>query len=575
MEKQPKFLKDFSRENSSDERGELSKKIRSAREVVFSKRKETHEKRTSLEMASADTDQKIEAQLGELEHLKEQIEGLSGSRVERLINYFKLRNLRRLVDETKQSMSVDKETYARYKVDLETLEKEEAEITLEFENIKRRLEKFYEDEKTKWSQAEYSKEDIVKYFCEEHLVSLSIDEYVLLLQRFPSDMVTHVTRQGIRDHVEAWDHTGGLHSYSNGFIDMLEDGRLRAPLSIYLIQKDQERAIAEYLHLDEFETEEAALENLGYVLDNYANVASLHFAAEEVADALYGSETGNEIFIAYPSAHVASQYDFYGNPTTVPDAGSLYLNDVWVWTREEDGIDVNAGIVFIPGDVPVNPETGSKYEINEKGNPIVNEEYIDLVKSFVLSNGFDDFIELSDQMYDNLPSIQGTSIERDFEIGLRKDRLREKLVAFGLKDKRLQDIMLVSSDILRTFAFYKDGKSSDGATLDSVIQKELKMRGILFTEAKETITSRDFWEDHFKRTGKKPSKIVYYSGGNPTSALHKWRSRKGIMPDVKDAGDLGFTNNAIDKDSDKALAGKDRFESIAREVIHKHFSLGQ
>ena len=45
-------------------------------------------------------------------------------------------------------------------------------------------------------------------------------------------------------------------------------------------------------------------------------------------------------------------------------------NDVFVWADERQGIDINAGITFIPKNALVDPENGSLYQRDAEGLPI-------------------------------------------------------------------------------------------------------------------------------------------------------------------------------------------------------------
>ena len=169
-------------------------------------------------------------------------------------------------------------------------------------------------------------------------------------------MVTHVTRQGIRDHTGHMYHTAGLGEFVAGFKKIIEDGRLRSALGVYLMEKEKEKAIARFLELDRVETKVKALENLqNIVSDNrmegdggYVDKSAVHFATEEVADTYYGSEKGNEIFFALPWLHIASQYHFSGQLNS--NRGG-YWNDQWVWANEEKGIDVKLAVDLVIGAV--------------------------------------------------------------------------------------------------------------------------------------------------------------------------------------------------------------------------------
>ncbi len=54
------------------------------------------------------------------------------------------------------------------------------------------------------------------------------------------------------------------------------------------------------------------------------------------------------------------------------------------------GIDINSGLVFIPEDAMVNEKTGSRYEMNEKKEAVVNDKYVKLIKEIISSDYFED-----------------------------------------------------------------------------------------------------------------------------------------------------------------------------------------
>ena len=85
-----------------------------------------------------------------------------------------------------------------------------------------------------------------------------------------------------------------------------------------------------------------------------------------VGDNFYGGERGNEVFFVYPSDVLASQNDYSFNGWQ-KDFTKMQSEDKWngvfVWPQDMNnpGISVDAGVVFLPGNIPVDPETGSKY----------------------------------------------------------------------------------------------------------------------------------------------------------------------------------------------------------------------
>ena len=450
------------------------------------------------------------------------------------------------------------------------------------QEAKTMLSNFYKRQKDKWVRSEYTKEDITENFSEEHLVSLSLEDYILLLKRFPAEMVTHVTRQGIRDHIGHMYHTAGDGAYSNGFMKMVEDGRLRSPLGVYVIEGEKEKAIAKFLYLDNFKTKEEALNYLGILTGrqggpgSYVDKTAIHFATEEVADYYYGSEKGNEIFVAYPSAHIASQYYFSGQ---LNESGGGYWNDQWVWANEEKGMDLNAGLVFIPEEAKVNKKTGSRYELDESQNPIKNSEYQAAFRRVVDSVDFHNFanqvMEITGKLGQNWDSPNLSPKDRDLLQNLESFRQRLKQ-EFGITDQRLQTAVLNCYSLFRLDNIQKKnqekGQEDLSYSVDSVIADAMKEEGILYTETKDAISSKEFWEARFAENPDKcPSKVVYYKGSSPTRALYEWREANGIGKKAKDK-DIGFFEQHIERNASPLIAELDRFKILSEKIIEDYFA---
>lgn len=436
------------------------------------------------------------------------------------------------------------------------------------------LNNFYERQIEKWVGIPFTKEDIKKYFNEQYLASLTLDEYILLLRRFPSEMVTHVTGQGVQDH---W---GGveqrkLGEYSRGFMDMVADGRLRSPLGVYLKDGLTKEAVAQALGLGTiFTTKEGALRYLknltrrGQSSNSYADFMAVHFAAEEVANRIYGSEKGNEIFVVFPSAYIASQHIFAGKLT---EGGGGQHNDVWVWSKTGNGMDINAGIVFIPADAKVDTTTGSRYKLDENNRAIVNKKYVAAVRMFVESEGFDSFKKESEVVYGKFAS----QITEE-EITQLKNRLARE---FGITDPRLQEVLIVPRTLVPLSGYKVDeaeGKVDildKPITLEDKIQEILQSTGALFEEADNPVSSKEFWKKYFfEHPDQKLSKIVYYTGGDPTGGLIRWREENGLSQ-RSDEKDLGFSESHISRFGDpRTTIGKNRFRSFAKLVIDEYFA---
>ncbi len=584
MKKPPQFIKEFSKEESLEERQQAAQAIKAKRAEHFAEKQGQAEKQAELQQAASEREHSLAEQLEDIRNLKNEIIELSTSRLIKILNYFQLRKLRadvavgqRTYDELKQQQNTE---VAEQQAISEKLGSEETPPALQ--EAKTMLANFYEGQKEKWARSEYTKEDITKNFSEEHLASLSLEDYALLLKRFPEEMVAHVTRQGIRDHIGHIYHTAGEGAYADGFMKMVEDGRLRSPLGVYLVEGEKEQAIARFLHLNNFKTREEALNYLGTLISerqgdagSYVDRMAVHFATEEVADCYYGSEQGNEIFIAYPSAHIASQYYFSGQ---LNESGGGYWNDQWVWANEEKGMDLNAGLVFIPEEARVDRKNGSRYELDENGNPIKNSAYQDAFRRVADSSDFHDFanqvMEITGKLNQNWDSPN--LLPKNRELLERLEPFRQRLEQeFGIADRRLQMAILdyrhlFSLDIRKKDQ--KEGREDSFHSVDSVIEDAIKDEGILYVEARDTISSKEFWEARFaENPAKKPTKIVYYTGSSPTRALYEWRNAQGIHKKAKDK-DIGFSERHVERNAPQATAGLDRFKILAEKVIEDHFA---
>src|SRR3989338_3396935 len=560
MEKPPQFIKEFSKEQSSTERQEASRAIKVKRAEHFAEKSARTERQL-----------KIAEQLRAINRLTEEIAELSAGRLAKIKNYLQLRKLR-------ADLALGQKTYDELKQELGATNTErESVVGADVEDASPHLEEargmiknFYNKQKEKWMKSEYTQDDITENFSEEHLASLSLEDYTLLLKRFPREMIAHVTRQGIRDHIGLFYHTAGAGAYANGFMKMAEDGRLRSPLGVYLVEEEKEKAIAKFLQLDRYKTQKEALAHLDSLVGgeqggsgSYVDRMAVHFATEEVADVYYGSETGNEIFVIYPSAYIASQYYFNGK---LNEGGGGYWNDQWVWANEERGMDLNAGIVFIPEEARVDRKTGSRYEIDKDGNPVKNSKSAEAIKKVVEAP---DFLGFAEQI---MEILRRTDDKKRQLLESFRDKLEQE---FGITDMRLQMAILSYNCLLDLTIRVKsraNGETDPRHSIDSGIGDVLSQAGIFYNEASDPINSKDFWEAYFtKNPNKRPSKIVYYRGTDPSQAFWQWRREQGIDKKAKDK-DIGFSDRHVDRDAPEATAGLERFRTLATKVIEDRFS---
>ena len=89
--------------------------------------------------------------------------------------------------------------------------------------------------------------------------------------------------------------------------------------------------------------------------------------------------------------------------------------------------------------------------------------------------------------------------------------------------------------------------------LDMELDKILRSNQVIFERPDKTVTSVEYWENYFdEHPDTKPSKIVYYTGGDPTQALQQWKRDNGLSKQ-SEPGEL----KQLEKlDPDKVTDGK-------------------
>lgn len=254
--------------------------------------------------------------------------------------------------------------------------------------INEKVDGFWRQEMKRYCNQDFDVKDMKEVFNEENLSSLSLGDYLATLGRYPGDVLTHVTRQGVRDHTGMMWHTAGVGENSDGFKGILRRGKL---LSTLQKAKEQGRDLPEALgaciskyklpqvddkNIDKYSMKirEEMLHSLRKAMENPNQEASsisghfgdlfdktsVHFGVSGVLDGLYGSEKGNECFLVYPQA-MATQTEYQG--TLFQWEPQSYHNDIGLLPKDGEGFSIEAALIFIPKNAQVDPETGSKYKI--------------------------------------------------------------------------------------------------------------------------------------------------------------------------------------------------------------------
>lgn len=497
------------------------------------------------------------------------------------------------------------------------------------------LQQFYADLEKEYEEMPLSKDEIEREFTSENLAKLSLEEYVVLLRRVPPRFVTHVTRQGIRDHFSH--HQGDRNIFNHGFEKILEAGKLQSVLEKYLqgtISREAVKTILkEHLKIPaEFGTIEEAHQEVDDFLNRSraTNLASsqiadqraLHVAMDFVADHYYGGESGNEMFFAYPTAYVAANNyiapQFMAFPKGLrldKSAQTSQYNDFWVKSKQggKGELPVDAAIVFISENAKVDPATGSKYAVDKEGRPLANSEQINNLKNFISSP---ELRQLWPQMYKEIDAfkkivwrvrdleeeIAGLEQYGDYKLSGKREELgeAEKELAegratiepllslaksYGVTDERFygtfesdnigawQSLTTLLGRSVKDVPFKKDDEWDEMAVSDNLrhINMEYKL-------AENTVSSREYWEGYFARTGKKPSKVLYYEQSNPNAALQAFKDRAGLSKKDKtdhpsDLREMFQDNLVSNKGMHEQMAEeRAQFLEYAEEVLQELYS---
>lgn len=491
MSEVSKIIKEFSKINAPKERTEVGVTLWEKRREYFSHKQTDDLRKTELHDLHSEKDREYKEFCQKVIELEQQLESYNISFFSRIKNIFTIRKLRYELEQLAGVKTDLEKNLINIRADLQILDKDEPRELKEAEKI---LDQFYQKQESIWRNLPYDKEDVEKYFSENYLSELSIDDYILLLQRFPAQMVTHVTRQGFRDHSNQIEASFGFHQFHNGFKDVLEDGRLRSFLALQITEEQKRETILKFLFLNYNLGEKKAIEEFlkrykfdeyyqvgewtgkglasKQVSDSYADKNAVHFAVEEVADIYYGAESGNEIFFTFPSLHVASQYYFSANHGVADSSGNFH-NDLWTWHQENRGFNINAGLVFIPADARVDKNTGSKYKLDDKMQAMNNA-----------------------------------------------------------------DGSLVLAD--------------------------------------EVVSSQEYWEKYFiEYPDKKPNKVIFYTGGDPSAALLDFRQKNNLnvqQLSLDHERHLGFAERQISQNDLRANLGLERYINLVIEMIDEYYT---
>ncbi len=566
---------------SQKERDEFAKELKSRRSEYAKERAELEKRRGLIgkqfggyERKSSELDVQRAELVKNFGELSGQIEELRETSLDSMLNFFKIRALRaNILSKESQKGTVTEE--------LKIADSGRATMRSQLEKVigelrankdsqtkwqSEALARFYVRRVREWESAPYTPEEVAELFTEEHLSELSMEDYVLLLKRFPSEMISHVSRHGVRDHTGHMWHRSGVGEYNKNFLELLADGRLKSIISRIIQDGLTKEAVIKHLNLNSAKNRKEVLVMANDIFrqvnagggGSYEDISAVHLAAEEVADSCYGAEKGNEAFVVFPSVFIDSQYGYRGN---LSKSGGGYWNDQWVFESEQEGVGLDAGIVFLPGEVEVGRETGSRYEVID-GKAVVNERYVKAIGELINHPKFD-------EVMGEILSELGKASFRPSQ-GL-VDRLRERVMdELGIEDEKLARALTnhdAASKLLIGKSFVQKTDDRDmGAyrsTFEGLVSGILQKAGIEFVLASDTVPAREYWESVFmENSGTRPSRVVYYAESDPTQALCSWRQSNGLLKKTE----LDFQKHGGDF-TQSGLEMRERFSSVLTEAI--------
>lgn len=469
----------------------------------------------------------------------------------------------------------------------------------------------------------------------EALAELSTEEYLQLWRRLNPFFVTHVTRQGIRDHNAMFYHSAGMGEFQDGMTGVLADGKiLRTPAEVHyglgreMTEQNVEEALGKMLYGETSVTDVEAMREQGMsdkeiaevlveklpvnttlaTADPWADRQAVHFAQMIALDDYYGGESENEAFFVFPTDVVASQCRFGGhmhdNLITAQIGSETKWNDLFVWPQDQE-MTIDAGLTFLPKSTLVDAETGSKYatrEVEVDGRKVRVPE-VDEV-------GVTKFVEWMQGLKPEDESVRlATSLDSRYDM----EQLRAAALEAGVPERIINAVLKAENGFqydLQTFVNGGELKTLwvvPPEELEKLSPEERRARSVReFLEgesatwklAENAVSAEEYWERYFaEHPEQRPAHVIYYDG-NPTQAVVSTLKQAGILEDTlrpygldsysewqrytgrgdsheRDGGWLGFEKNLVrDDTTDEALQAQHRrFNEIARQKIAEHYDL--
>ena len=157
-----------------------------------------------------------------------------------------IQRLETVATRLKKLFRIKDKSAAEMQTEIGTMEAEMEELTSQAFALRNELEKLAQEQAElpdpeKMLEAYYAKMETVPLSNEEKrellrpevLAELSTEEYVALWRRLNPHFLSHVTRQGFRDHYAMTYHSAGLQEFHDGLTSILRDQKLlRPPIAV-------------------------------------------------------------------------------------------------------------------------------------------------------------------------------------------------------------------------------------------------------------------------------------------------------------------------------------------------------
>ena len=306
----------------------------------------------------------------------------------------------------------------------------------------------------------------------DKLSKLSTDEYLTLWLRLNPYYVSHVTRQGIRDHT-CGTHMAGVGEWHDGLTEVLKDKKIVPPLAIRMGTKgniDKEN-VASYLskYGKNIGNPREKSKILQAINEDMADRGSIHFMCQDVGDNQYGAEENNECFFIFPTDVIASQCQFAPEGGTnfmkgLKHRGDNIFNNLYVYPPTNNGelgsIPIDAGLVFLPKSTIVDPNTGSKY----KTKTITNMD--GTTKQVVAEQAFERTPDGDYPFKNNYLVKDGVTAQEYYEKYFTEhpEQKPTHIIYYDGNPDSAVDELLVRKGISYSYEGAKDGKKGPGDT---------------------------------------------------------------------------------------------------------------